>query len=323
MKNPSADALADIKTYLSRKAWDLLCNSITKAHRSIARTGSACRQEVFLKEFDKYVRSIGDLVTTAIRLYVEALGKSVGADTIVASNPVELVKEKVTDALITPTIEGVRDWVIHACEGFLWPKAATSLLAEETEIEELSKNWKIPKWLERSKFVKRRPEAQNATAYVVKKLAKRAELRLKHGLPADELLLVNAQLLGIQSMSAVNQSEVAGLKTARLRYAERSNRMMDEIRRVKNMYGSNGYSMAEIRRSTEKFSIWTELVPHLTQEDRDTFMHPPQWGPVVGYAKRLLAKHHGISPATMNDWIKDFRKLSKKHLNASSRRTHS
>lgn len=86
--------------------------------------------------------------------------------------------------------------------------------------------------------------------------------------------------------------------------------VVNEIRKVKNLYNS-GYSVAEIRKGHPDWSVW-KVLEGLTDEDRELFHHPRQWGPVVGYAEGVLAKYHGKSAATIHDWCKAERRLQRK-----------
>lgn len=86
--------------------------------------------------------------------------------------------------------------------------------------------------------------------------------------------------------------------------------VVNEIRKVKNRYHS-GYSVAHIRKEHPEWSVW-KVLEGLTDEDRELFHHPSQWGPVVGYAEGVLAKYHGKSAATIHDWCKAARRLQRK-----------
>lgn len=106
-----------------------------------------------------------------------------------------------------------------------------------------------------------------------------------------------------------------GKETARqeegMSYTVRKGRFCDqvisEIRRIRNLCLGTGRSMVEVRHEHAEFSVW-EVREQLAEDDRDVFDHPRRWGPVVGYAKNLLAKVEGRSPATITSWVKAYRK---------------
>jgi hypothetical protein len=98
---------------------------------------------------------------------------------------------------------------------------------------------------------------------------------------------------------------------ARLESGQNCHKMLDEIKRVKRMYFSDGSNWPEIKAATPDFKIWNHLFPTLSEQDRETFMHPRQWGPVNGYALALLGRLYGRSSYTIRDWIKKFRKFAK------------
>ncbi len=79
-----------------------------------------------------------------------------------------------------------------------------------------------------------------------------------------------------------------------------------EIRRVKSLYVQNGFSVAEIHKKYPDWSVW-RVLEGLSEEERELFHHPKQWGHVAGYALGLLGKYYGKSPTTIRDWCKTAR----------------
>ena len=88
------------------------------------------------------------------------------------------------------------------------------------------------------------------------------------------------------------------------------NRVIDEIRRIRHLCVGTGRSIAEIQSEHPDFAVWN-VRESLGQEDRETFNHPNQWGPSVGYAKTILAKSSGCSEHTITARVKAYRKSVK------------
>jgi hypothetical protein len=60
------------------------------------------------------------------------------------------------------------------------------------------------------------------------------------------------------------------------------------------------------------FEVWAVAVNNLNAEDLEHFNHPGRWEPPVGYALLLLSKEYGDkSTATINDWVKEYRRYAK------------
>ncbi len=96
-----------------------------------------------------------------------------------------------------------------------------------------------------------------------------------------------------------------------LRKGKRCDQIIGEVKRIRNMVVGHQRTVSEIRKQYPDFEVWT-LVETLPEEDRETFYHPRQWGPVVGYAKNLLAKEYACSSATVTNWVKAYRRVIKK-----------
>jgi hypothetical protein len=92
-----------------------------------------------------------------------------------------------------------------------------------------------------------------------------------------------------------------------LKDGERCDKIIKQIRKIRNMVRGHGDTMSEVRGKFPGLEVW-QVADGLTGEDRDTFNHPNQWGPVVGYAKSLLAKDYGVAKATIGNWVKTYRR---------------
>ena len=118
-----------------------------------------------------------------------------------------------------------------------------------------------------------------------------------------------ARSTGNGSLSAQPQMDNSDASKP-IRYGKRCHKIIDEIRKIKNMVLGFQRTVSEIRNEHQEFQVWA-LVDGLSEEDRDTFNHPRQWGAVVGYAVNLLAKDYGgCSPHTIRDWVKEYRRAN-------------
>ncbi len=95
-----------------------------------------------------------------------------------------------------------------------------------------------------------------------------------------------------------------------LRKGRRCYQIIGEVKRIRNMVVEHQRTVSEIRKLRPEFQVWA-LAENLPGEDHEAFCHPRQWGPAVGYAKRLLAKEYGCSPATVTNWVKSYRRMAK------------
>jgi hypothetical protein len=83
--------------------------------------------------------------------------------------------------------------------------------------------------------------------------------------------------------------------------------VIDEIKRIKNLCVGSGWSIAEIQYRHPDFAVW-KVRESLGGEDLESFNHPNQWGPPVGFAKKILAKSSGVSDHTITASVKAYRK---------------
>lgn len=84
-------------------------------------------------------------------------------------------------------------------------------------------------------------------------------------------------------------------------------RVVDEVRKIRHLYP--GSTMVQIRSEHPNCLVWRVVDhPDTDAEDRDIFLHPNQWGPVVEYTIKLLARHFGKSEETIRRWIKAYRR---------------
>jgi len=161
-----------------------------------------------------------------------------------------------------------------------------------------------------------------ATRQLIMKLTTTLEARLMHVLDlnlkkmAVTLLPDREQLKAQYSREPSNEQneQLADLDelSDRLRFGGQCARMVDEIRRVQRMYLDRGITFEEIKAKNPEFVLWSRVLPHLAGDDKETFMHPGWWarrgdGGITGYAHRVLAIVYSKSPATIQDWIKDYK----------------
>ncbi len=108
-----------------------------------------------------------------------------------------------------------------------------------------------------------------------------------------------------QDRGVISQTFDAQL-SERLQRGKLCDQFIQELKQIRSMVVNHGRTVAELQHNYPDFFAW-KLVPGLPGDDRDTFMHPGRWGPVVGYGKGLLAKHYGVSSFTITDWVKEYR----------------
>lgn len=129
---------------------------------------------------------------------------------------------------------------------------------------------------------------------------------LEPRLPGDEV-----------SERAVAQETGADELSKRLQRGKDCEEMVMEIRKIKSDVREHGMTIFQSREAHPEFRIWN-LVDHLPDEDKRTFNKPDEWGPVRGYANRLLARHYGVEPSTVDDSRKEWRAHEKSPIQKTS-----
>ena len=81
--------------------------------------------------------------------------------------------------------------------------------------------------------------------------------------------------------------------------------VINEIKRIRNLHLGSGMSVAEIQKENPEWTAW-KVRESLRSEDRETFNHPRQWGPPVGYARLILSKVQEVSVHTVKAWVKAY-----------------
>jgi hypothetical protein len=74
----------------------------------------------------------------------------------------------------------------------------------------------------------------------------------------------------------------------------------DEVKRIRYKTLIECKSIAEVRTETSDFLFW-KVVESLPEEDRETALHPRQWG--TGYSTLVLSKYFGVSQVRIRDYI--------------------
>ena len=111
-----------------------------------------------------------------------------------------------------------------------------------------------------------------------------------------------------ERIQAARLGKSVGKKLSKIaREGKRCLGVIQEAKRIKNMYSSGGMSMNEIREAWPGYEVW-RIVEQLEKDDRAVFEKPLRWGKPVGYTKLILGKIYGKSPATISDWVKAYRK---------------
>ena len=153
-----------------------------------------------------------------------------------------------------------------------------------------------------------------ATGFVVKRALPKNVRPIPSG-DICKLILLHAVPLatGVTVVPAASAKAGTSKKTLSERLIEKGNfcyRVTKEAREIKLLFAGRGKTIAEISAEHPEFFIWG-VRDELSGEDRETFNHPRQWGPTVGYALMILGKQQGKSEFTIKEWIKAYRKSLK------------
>jgi hypothetical protein len=101
--------------------------------------------------------------------------------------------------------------------------------------------------------------------------------------------------------------------TERERNGKRCAKIIEEMKLIKRAHSARGFTITQIREMHKEFEVWAVAANQLNREDLEHFNHPGRWEPTVGYALLLLSKEYGDkSPATINDWVKAYRRYHKR-----------
>ena len=158
---------------------------------------------------------------------------------------------------------------------------------------ELRKHPEMIKKLASRTFTKRGGENSGAVIALASKIFQRA--RSKSSSRAGE---------GFEVAARTRQ-----LSARQIEKGNRCDRIIREMRQIKNLFVDSGWTISEIQSAHPEFKVW-KLREALSEEDRETLNHPRRWGPVVGYGLSLLGKDYAKHPTTVRDWIKAYRRHS-------------
>ena len=125
-----------------------------------------------------------------------------------------------------------------------------------------------------------------------------------HALDKFEMLLDTIPITGTEERVKIDLSSP-------LKNGQFCDRVIDEIRKIRHLYPAN--TVTQIKTDYPNFLVW-EVINHpdTDAEDRDILFHPGRWGPVVGYAIKLLARHFVRSEETIRRWRKSYRKHARR-----------
>ena len=112
-------------------------------------------------------------------------------------------------------------------------------------------------------------------------------------------------------------------KTVHLK-GKRCHEVIAEMRKIKNLVLDSQHTVSEIRHDYPDLKVW-QIADGLPADEQDVFNHPRRWGPVVGYARNLLAKDYGYKPDTVRKWVGAYRAANrdKRVKKATPKRTRS
>lgn len=128
--------------------------------------------------------------------------------------------------------------------------------------------------------------------------------------PLDPETLRSSSLEFVQRKATLPTPKSRGKKKFSDRLVEKGefcDRVIADARKVKRLCVDGGKTVAEIWTQHPGLAIW-QVREELSEEDRETFNHPRQWGPVVGYAEMILGKQQGKSDSTIREWVKAYRR---------------
>jgi hypothetical protein len=159
-----------------------------------------------------------------------------------------------------------------------------------------------------------------ATSQLILELTTTVEARLMHVLDLNLKKMASMLLPDAEELAKISKARSEQLEQLtdsnnlpdRLRYGGQCAQMLDEIRRVQRLYVDRGFSFEDIKDQNPNFLIWSRVLPHLEHDDKEAFVHPGRWarrgdGGITGYAHRVLGIVYSKSPATIQDWIKDYK----------------
>lgn len=107
------------------------------------------------------------------------------------------------------------------------------------------------------------------------------------------------------------------LSTRQIEKGKRCEQIIAEMRKIKRMCVDSGQNIVEIQCAHPEFEAW-KVREALNEEDRETFNHPRQWGPPVGYARLVLAKIYSKNEGTVKNWVKWYRQWSRSNSSAQA-----
>jgi hypothetical protein len=113
--------------------------------------------------------------------------------------------------------------------------------------------------------------------------------------------------VGRQIFVAENSGKTGQAEGELVKRGKFCDQVIDEMKRIKNLVVGTGRNIAEVQQDHPDLAAW-KVRTQLDSETQETFNHPRQWGPVVGFAKMVLSKIHGVSTSTITSWIKVYRK---------------
>jgi hypothetical protein len=95
----------------------------------------------------------------------------------------------------------------------------------------------------------------------------------------------------------------------RLRRGQRCDKIIEEMKMIERAHSARGLTITQIRELHKEYEVWAVAANNLKGDDLEHFNHPGLWQATVGYALSLLSKEYGDkSPATVNDWVKAYRR---------------
>ena len=338
-------ALQQQAAFYKSHQWSLRTDSFFRAYEETKDLQEEIRGKEVLNRFHSlYQEPFAALIEEAVRVFTDIVIKLPSSS---IQERTRLVEQHVKASIIQLNLRKgpVERWLMQASGWKGDPAVLIGVYEEKVESSWVAPAWLTPKrpnkagrrgeqWfleignesvpvkedfaLRYNKNLDNTPEGL-ATRHLILELTTTLESRLMHVLDLNlkkmaATLLPNAEELEAQEKDRKQLEQLVDSDAlpVRLRYGGQCSQMVHEMRQVQRMYLARGFTFEEIKAQNPNFLLWSRVVPHLAGDDKETFAHPGQWsrrgdGGITGYAHRVLGIVYSKSPATIQDWIKDYK----------------
>lgn len=200
-------AISSIRLYFGRKLWDMRGQRPLQVHERLLKTPDQWRRQELESAFREYIEDVGRVLREAASEYREiAGGFSDNADTAIS------LIEASLQYLVSETEGHVRSWLFAACGESLTEKTLDAIVHGGKSRPELAAQWHGPPWLLAERARKIRDKSREcdeqrallrATDQLQEEMEETVSLRLGAGVVGDEMLLIKARFLSVQTAQAI------------------------------------------------------------------------------------------------------------------------